>query len=190
MANLNFITPRLATGGDLPEGFDEALTDLRAWEELGITHVVDNRLECSDAEFVAEHSPDIEYLHNGVDDRGEDMPDEWFDTGVRFVLAALVEPDAKVLVHCHMGINRGPSLTYASLLAVGWDPIEAMTAIRTTRPIAAIGYADDALDWHHRRRRVERTTQVENWRRMDEWYDANPIDVVRIIKQIRLGEAS
>ena len=74
MANLNFITPRLATGGDLPEGTDEALHDLRAWEELGITHVVDNRLEWSDAEFVAEHSPTIEYLHNGVDDNGEDCP--------------------------------------------------------------------------------------------------------------------
>lgn len=190
MANLNFITPRLATGGDLREELDEALCDLRAWEQLGITHVVDNRLEWSDREFVAEHSPAMAYLHNGVDDNGEDMPDDWFDIGVPFVLAAMAEPTSKILVHCHMGINRGPSLAFATLLALGWDPIEAMTAIRTARPIAAIGYADDALDWHHRRRRVARTTQVENWRRMDEWYDANPIDVVRIIKQIRLDEAS
>ncbi len=190
MPNLNFITPRLATGGDLPERPDEALSDLRGWQDLGITHVVDNRLEWNDAKFVAEHSSGIEYLHNGVDDRGEDMPDEWFDTGVPFALAALTQPDTKVLVHCHMGINRGPSLAFATLLALGWDPIEAMTTIRAARPIAAVGYADDALDWHHRRRRVARSTQVANWRRMDEWYDANPIDVVRIIKQIRLGEAS
>lgn len=190
MPNLNFITPRLATGGDLPEDLDEALLDLRAWQEIGITHVVDNRREWDDGQFIAEHASAINYLHNGVDDNGDQLPDTWFDTGVEFVLAALAEPDTKVFVHCHMGINRGPSLAYAALLALGWDPIEAMTAIRSTRPIAAIGYADDALDWHHRRRRVTRATQAKNWRRMDEWYDANPIDVVRIIKEIRLAEAS
>ncbi len=62
-----------------------------------------------------------------------------------------------MLVHCHMGINRGPSMAYACLLVLGWDPIEAMTAIRTARPIAAIGYAEDALDWHHRTYRDQPT---------------------------------
>jgi protein-tyrosine phosphatase len=190
MANLDFITPRLATGGDLPEPTGAALADLRAWEELGITHVVDNRREWDDSRFVARHAPEIRYLHNGVDDNGEPLPDEWFDTGVGFVLAALGEPDTKVFVHCHMGINRGPSLAYASLLALDWDPIEAMTAIRSVRPIAAVGYAEDALDWHHRSRRVSRREQLDNWNRLEQWHEANPIDVVRIIRQIRLGEAS
>jgi protein-tyrosine phosphatase len=190
MANLDFITPHLATGGDLPEPTGAALADLRAWEELGITHVVDNRMEWDDSRFVARHAPEIRYLHNGVDDNGEPLPDEWFDTGVGFVLAALADPDTKVLVHCHMGINRGPSLAYASLLALGWDPIEAMEAIRSVRPIAAVGYAEDALDWHHRTRRISRRDQLENRNRLEQWHAANPIDVVRIIKQIRLGEAS
>lgn len=190
MPNLNFITSRLATGGDLPEGLRPALADLRAWEELGITHVVDNRIEWDDSELVARHAPGIRYLHNGVDDIGQEMPDHWFDDGTAFVLAALSEPDTKVLVHCHMGINRGPSLAYASLLALDWDPIEAMTAIRSVRPIAAVGYAADALDWHHRTRRVSRRTQLDNWNRLEQWHEANPIDVVRIIRQIRLGEAS
>ncbi len=152
--------------------------------------MVDNRFEWNDDDLVAEHCPEIQYLHNGVDDAGQQMPDEWFDPGTDFVLGALSEPDTKVLVHCHMGINRGPSLAYACLLALGQDPIEAMTTIRTARPIAAIGYADDALDWHHRTRDVSRPTQLDNWHRLEPWHEANPIDVVRIIRQIRLGEAS
>jgi len=136
MPNLDFITDRLATGGDLPAPIEGALRDLQAWQDLGITHVVDNRLEYSDAEFVAEWAPDITYLHNGVDDAGQQMPDEWFDQGVDFVLDALAQPDTRVLVHCHMGINRGPSLAYASLLALGTDPVEAIDMVRSARPIA------------------------------------------------------
>ena len=62
MANLNFVTDRLATGGDLPYDSADALRDLNEWRRLGITHVVDNRLEWSDADFVAEWAPEINYL--------------------------------------------------------------------------------------------------------------------------------
>jgi protein-tyrosine phosphatase len=78
------------------------------------------------------------------------MPDEWFDAGVAFALDALKDPDAQVLAHCHMGINRGPSMAYAILLATGMEPVAALTAIRQARPIAAIAYDGDALDWWHR----------------------------------------
>ena len=44
-----------------------------------------------------------------------------------------------------MGINRGPSLGFAILLHWGWDPNEAITAIRDARPIANVWYAVDAL---------------------------------------------
>ena len=86
MVNLSFITDNLATGGDLPESTAAARRDLKKWQELGITHVVDNRLEWSDAEFVAQWAPEIRYLHNGVDDHGEAMPDEWFNDGVEFIV--------------------------------------------------------------------------------------------------------
>ena len=33
----------------------------------------------------------------------------------------------------------------------GLDPVEAIEMIRTNRPIAAVGYAEDALDWWLRR---------------------------------------
>lgn len=189
MANLNFITDRLATGGDLPSDAVDALEHLAAWRRLGITHVVDNRLEWSDAGLVAAWAPELQYLHNGVDDAGQRMPDAWFDTGVDFVRSALLGANARVLVHCHMGINRGPSLAYAVLLEDGRDPVAAMDAVRSARPIAAIGYAEDALDWHHRRHQTPMPQRHADRRRVAAWRDTNPIDVVRIIRGIRLAEA-
>ena len=188
MANLDFITPQLATGGDLAAHNETAIHDLAEWQRLGITHVVDNRLEWSDEGFVAGHAPEIDYLHNGVDDAGQRMPDRWFDSGVSFTQQALRISGAKALVHCHMGINRGPSLAYAVLLAEGWDPIDAIDAIRSARPIAAMGYAEDALAWHHRRTGVSSSTRASDRGRMRAWRTANQIDVVRIIREVRANE--
>ena len=82
-------------------------------------------------------------------------PGEWFDVAVDWSVAA-IEGGGTVLTHCHMGVNRGPSLGFAVLLEQGWDPIEALDAIRTARPIAWVAYAEDALRWHHERGRGER----------------------------------
>jgi protein-tyrosine phosphatase len=190
MTNFDFITPQLATGGDLPINRSNAVRVLQEWTAIGITHVVDNRAEWSDHDLVAEHCPEIHYLEHGVDDAGQQMPDRWFDLGTEWVRGALRDPDAKVLVHCHMGINRGPSMAYACLLMLGHDPIEGMDLIRTARPIAAIGYAEDALDWHHRTNGTSPRRQTADWKRLDDWREANWIDVVRIIRDIRATEAA
>ena len=81
-------------------------------------------------------------------------------------------------------------MAYACLLVLGHDPVEAMTMIRTARPIAAIGYAEDALDWHHRTYPVSRRRQHDNWQRIEAWRDQNWIDVVRIIRGIRAAGAA
>lgn len=152
-ANISYITDRVWTGGDLPSdlGEEAMLADLAEIQKAGITTILDNRIEWTDEEFVRIHAPNLGFLWNGADDVGQVMPDDWFDAGVEFALAALQNPDAQVLAHCHMGINRGPSMAFAILLAKGMDPIAALIAIRRARPIAAIYYADDALDWWHRR---------------------------------------
>jgi hypothetical protein len=62
-------------------------------------------------------------------------------------------------MHCHMGINRGPSLAFAALLDEGWDPVEALDTITRTRPIAFLAYADDALRWHHARTDASQATR-------------------------------
>jgi hypothetical protein len=187
--NLDFVTPQIATGGDLPQIWDDLVPAVQAWQDLGITHVIDNRVEWSDEDAVAQLAPELRYLYNGVDDAGCGQPDHWFDDGVAWARQALVDPDAKVLIHCHMGINRGPSLTYAVLLDHGYDPVEAIEAIRTARPIAGVLYAEDALGWFHCRNDVDPARRADDRRRLAEWREDNWIDIVRIIRDIRQGGA-
>ncbi|MCW2672985.1 MAG: dual specificity protein phosphatase [Frankiales bacterium] len=179
-ANLHFVTPRLAVGGDLHPKPLTAADQLNDIDNVGITHIVDCRIEWSDEDLFAENLPHIGYLHHGMDDAGQLVPYEWFDKAIDFIDAA--GPDAIVLTHCHMGINRGPSLGYAVLLHWGWDAIEAIAAIRAARPQANVWYAGDALRWHHKRQGTDPSTDL---RRLEQWRDDNPLDVVRLIRQAR-----
>ena len=183
--DFDFATDRVATGADLPYDNDAAVDRLAAWTAAGITHVIDNRIEANDEAFVALVAPEVAYLHNPADDAGQRMPDAWFDRGVAFALDALVQPGTKVLSHCHMGINRGPSLAYAILLATGIDPVEALDALRRARPVANAWYAEDALDWWHRRNGTSETVRHSDRRRVAAWRAAHPLDVVRIIADRR-----
>jgi len=185
--NINRLTEHIWTGGDLPEPIDEAIEALQAWEELGIRHIFDARMEWTDEDFVEALTPDIRYLNCGVDDAGQRMPDWWFDTIVDFVEEA-TEVGGVVLLHCHMGINRGPSAAYAALLASGWDPIGAIDRIRTARPIAAVGYAEDALGWLHRRNGTPPNIRRQERNALATWRQDNPHDTIRIIREIRAGE--
>lgn len=174
-ANLNFVTAHLAIGGDIdPARADSQLAELDA---LGITHVIDCRIEWSDRALFARQLPHVAYLHHGIDDAGQTVPATWFDTAVAFLDAA--GPEAVVLTHCHMGINRGPSLGFAVLLHQGWDPIDAISALRQARPIAHVWYAPDALLWHHWRAGSDPAPDL---RRLAQWRGDNPMDVVRIIR--------
>jgi dual specificity phosphatase 3 len=189
-ANVSFVTARLAVGGDLSPRAAVALAQLDELVDLGVTHIVDVRLEWSDEEFVAEHAPQVGYLHHGMDDAGQRVAGEWFDTGVEFVLEAMTtSPDAVVLTHCHMGINRGPSLGFAVLLALGWDPVDALDALRTARPIAQIDYAGDALRWHHRAVGIAAAELARDLRRLAAWRQRNDLDVAGITRGLRGGLA-
>lgn len=179
-ANLSFVTSRLAIGGDIAQQDDLAALQITEMPWLGVTHVVDCRLEWNDEELFEDHLPGIEYLHHGMDDAGQQVEAAWFDVAMSWIDAA--GPDAVVLTHCHMGINRGPSLGFAVLLHWGWDPIDAIAAIRAARPIANVWYGDDALRWHHLRKGTSPSADLA---RLAAWREANPLDVVRIIRQQR-----
>lgn len=185
IANADFVTDRLAVGGDL-DGRDGDLAarqvaDLR---DAGITHVLDLRLEWSDEETWAD-VPGVSYLWDGIDDAGQRVPSAWFERIVSWSLEALEDPDAKLLTHCHMGINRGPSAGYAVLLAQGWDPVDAIAAIRQARPIAFVAYAEDALRWHHERTGAFSSVQAEDRERLEQWRLDNEADLQAAIRRIR-----
>lgn len=180
-APFDFVTPRLATGGDC-----QCLDDVVGVVEAGITHVIDNRIEWDDTELFATHAPGVVYLHNGADDVGDLQPDWWFEDGVSFALDALAaDPEAKVLAHCHMGINRGPSMAYAILLAMGEDPIEAFDLVRAARPIAHMAYAQDALEWWLRRGGAPEDAIERELDRLDRYERKHRLDVRAIIHRKR-----
>ncbi len=87
-----------------------------------------------------------------------------------------------------MGINRGPSLGFAVLLALGWDTVEALDTIRKARPSAAIGYAEDALRWHHNRVDASLSDRRADVQRLARWRVDNDLDVETIIRRIRETE--
>jgi len=180
-------TTRIAVCGDLPANAKNAREQLAEWVEAGITHIVDLRGECSDERFVAQHAPHITYLYLGTHDDGGAQDPRWFEEGVRAILAALTDPDARVVVHCHMGVNRAPSLAFAALLGLGHEPIEALDAIRAARPIAAILYAESAIEWWAARGGV--VDRADTLSRVADWHDENPVDIGWIINRIRVVEA-
>ncbi len=177
------VTDGIIISGDLSEDPDQAVRQLHGWQQAGITHVLDTRVEWSDEELVAEHAPDIVYGWIGTDDDGDTKPDEWFDAGLAFSSDALSDPDAVVLVHCHMGINRGPSMAYRILLESGWDPIDALDAIRDARPIADIGYAEDALNHYHRSHAVPAECRTHDRDRLVMWRHEHHMSHLRLLRE-------
>jgi protein-tyrosine phosphatase len=184
-ANASFVTPFLAIGGDLDTGRHEvAVGQMDELHGAGISHIVDVRVEWSDEEWVRERHAGVEYLHLGIDDDGQRVPDEWFDEGVGFAQKA-IESGGVVLAHCHAGINRGPSMGFAILLSLGWDALEALDAVHESRPIAFIAYADDALRWHH----GEGSPELEkDLRRLEQWRVDNELDMDSVIRNVRRQE--
>ncbi|MFM8972667.1 MAG: hypothetical protein ACKOOG_08510, partial [Actinomycetota bacterium] len=142
----------------------------------------------SDEEFVRREAPGLTYVWLPTHDNGGAQDPRWFEHGVAGILAILDDPDARVVVHCHMGVNRAPSLAFAALLGLGFDPIAALDAIRTARPIAGILYAADAVEWWADRDGLMPADIARDL--VEAWHDANPVDLRWIISRIRKAEVS
>lgn len=187
-ANISQLTGNLWVGGDFEVPRPElAAAQLAEVDDLGITDIVDCRSEWSDEEWVTAAAPHIGYRWLGVDDAGAQMPDEWFEAGTSHILRC-IEGGGTALVHCHMGINRGPSMGFAALLISGWDSVDALDRIRQRRPIAYVDYAEDAADWWLRRNGATVTQRRSERRRITGWRRANRLDVGAVIRRIREAE--
>jgi hypothetical protein len=189
--SINWVTDRIALSGDLEtEWPSRGNTQLQAWVDAGITDIIDVRGECNDRRFVALNAPHVRYHWFGTHDSGRAQPDDWFADGVTAAQQLLADPDRKVMIHCHMGVNRGPSMGFAVLLSQGHDPLEALQAIRTARPIAGIIYAEDAVAWWHRTQGTPETLIHRERRRVREWLATNDVDVAWIVSRMRRAQAS
>ncbi|MFB0833770.1 protein-tyrosine phosphatase family protein [Arthrobacter halodurans] len=145
-ANLSWVAADLAVGGDLSYDPAKAAAQFANILASGVTHIVDMRSEANDAARWS--GSGVEYKWLGTDDRaGHTVDPRLFDAGVRFARTAR-RSGGKVLAHCHMGVNRGPSMGFAILLDRGHGAVEAFEMIRAARPQAFIAYAEDALLAH------------------------------------------
>jgi len=181
------VTDQLLLCGDLHHHGAAAIAQLAGWVAAGVTHIVDVRADYEvgdDVDLVARHAPGVTYHRVATDDDGRERDDAWFEAGTAAIVAALAEPGAKVVVHCHMGVNRGPSMAYAAMLVDGWDRTEALAAIRRARPIAGLIYAADAAGWWLRRNGASLIEIAAAQRQAYRWLEANRVDVGRIIARI------
>ena len=179
------VSESLAVSGDLPSNRVQALEQLRLWEAAGITDVFDMREEANDTEFIRKNST-IKGHWFGVDDDGGKRDDAWFQIlcdAARVILNDTTRP-RRILVHCHMGVNRGPSALFAIMLATGWESLNALRAIRDARPIAGIIYAPDAISWWAREQSHDPGVVAEMVNEVEAWLDRNPLDLYYVIRSI------
>lgn len=134
----NFITNRVATGGAI--FYSE---QIEALEKLGITHIINCRIEFDDSTVFPIDSK-MNYLWAGVEDDGNAKHEDWFNKIIKFALDALAKPNNKIFAHCFAGINRGPSAAYAILRAQGFTADMAEDMIVKVRPIVELYYKYDA----------------------------------------------
>tara|TARA_B100000029_G_scaffold516281_1_gene628374 strand:- start:3684 stop:4289 length:606 start_codon:yes stop_codon:yes gene_type:complete len=183
------VTPNLVLSGDLHHDEDKAIIQIEEWRSMGITHVIDCRNEWSDKELVATNAPEITYYEHGTHDSGGDQEQEWYETGWYYYTQALLDnPDAKVLVHCHMGVNRAPSLTFFLLVMAGHGASRSLRMIRNARPIAACYYAESAWKAYSKMMSSSRDeTDMGIWD-IEAFFLENEIDLTDVIHKIRLVE--
>ena len=181
---LCWATPNLAVSGDLPGKGSDARSALATWVAAGVTDILDLRIEDTHEDFVATNAPGITYHWLGVDDEGDRRSDEWFAEIARIASAILSDPTRKLVVHCHMGANRGPSAAFTALLVTGSSPTEALTAIRTARPIASMLYSFDAVQWFGRSTGLDQASIDALYDEVFAWHEANPLDLGWVIGNI------
>lgn len=149
-ADISWLTDTLATGGDLQADHQLAALQCADLVKQGVTHVIDCRLEFDDRARMQRFAPSISYARFGVDDeRGAEHTDDWWEAIYLHAQEALSVPGAKLFVHCHVGMNRGPSAAYMLLVSPLFrlTPAEAFDLVRRQRPIANMAYAEQGLTW-------------------------------------------
>ncbi len=181
---LCWVNDQIAVSGDLSPHDSEAVAQLQKWVSDGITDIIDLRGEASHESLVARIAPHITYHWLGVDDEGGKRSDEWFEAIKAAAALVFADPSRKVVIHCHMGVNRGPSAAFAAMVTHGVNPIVALTQIRAARPVASMMYSFDAVQWHAREQGMTQEESDALHAAVLDWHLQNPLDVGYCIQQI------
>jgi hypothetical protein len=102
-------------------------------QALGVTHVINLRH--------GKHGKKVHEFKNlwlRFRDDKEPRPKWFYRHALRFYLKAMGKPDSKLLVMCHHGISRSPSLTYFLLRIDGFSPARAKSTILKARSCARV----------------------------------------------------
>ncbi len=135
----NKITERLYIGAQIngPQDFEWIKSE-------GITHIIDAQQERDDSAFAPKDMQGLTILWDPTADDGvHPKPVSWVKSTVEFALDALSHRGNIVLTHCAAGVNRGPSLGYGVLRAIGLSKEHAENIIRMNRPQVGLAYKDD-----------------------------------------------
>lgn len=133
---VSIVAPGLAVSG---QPMKRDTVPPAAWEARGVHLVIDLT---DDGSPITTPMSAISRVWLPAPDDGSPRDPRWFEA----TTAAATRSDS-VLVHCHMGVARGPSVAFAILLTRGWHEIDALETVMFGRPIASVGYAADALRW-------------------------------------------
>jgi hypothetical protein len=139
MLSWNWINGRLATGGGI-----QAAADAQTLLAAGVNTIIDC-CEQNDQALLSPFAPGIQYLWNPTADDGAKKPPQWFKASLDFALPLLSKPGHRVYCHCSAGVNRGPSTTFAILIALGLTAQDAEAMIRKARPQVGLRYMQDAM---------------------------------------------
>jgi protein-tyrosine phosphatase len=137
--DMSQITERLYVGANI--GGPEDVAEVVA---AGITHVIDANTDDESPLFPAGRGPSL--LPLPTPDDGNHKDAGWFGPAIGFAISALFSPGNIVLCHCAAGVNRGPSLAYAILRALGLKRSLALGELWLCRPVCrnGVAYRDDA----------------------------------------------
>jgi hypothetical protein len=174
----------LIVTGDLHPERSSALAQLGRWLDAGAVGIIDCRGEWTDEDFVAVAAPELDYRYLGTDDDGRGQDDSWFEAGLAH-FEDLSAGGGRVVVHCHMGINRGPSMAFALLLSQGWGITDALDEIAGARPIVGLIYAADAVRWWGRRNGWTEQQVNDGVAEVALWHMVKGIDIAQVIRVIR-----
>jgi len=112
-------------------------SDVPALRAAGITHVLN--VAASHHDLDAARDGLVELVARPISDAAR-LRGPWLETTLTAMHTMASAADARLLVHCHAGHQRAPTILWLYLCACGVPPGEAADWIRTARPGAEPGH--------------------------------------------------